>query len=1831
MKRYYSPFVVVSATTALFLCLIAIVTCGKKPTGVDNPLDNPPSITKTMPNADVGVNDTVNLWVTATDKNGTVEKYFWRSARLHTTDSTDDSLHRIVYTAAARDTVRVWVRDNERVFSDTEDIRITVHSWKPYFTKVQPNTMVREGDTVIIRVAAADTNSADSTLRYLWAINSSSFEDTTDEGDYTLICSKTQIYLLLVKAIDPQGQTSATDTIRIIARGDAPIILTPVEAVRLAECYTKITFSPGWYANYFKVLLDTTNPPATFIYTNLLKKDSSFTRELESEATYYLQVVGVDSSGHQAKSEIRSFSTPLCGDAYLKSVALSAGSLRKASNRNDSVFDPRVYDYEIHLLDTSKGVTITPVLDDASAALKINNSPSASGKASAEFKIGQTISIEVTSSDNKSLRTYRFLVRFKCSNDAHLAGLTVYASSGALSYLPTFKSDTVVYRDTVVNTDDTLRFVPRAIDPKASVWVKNEKLVSGATSSPVAIKEGRDTVLITVISECFVDTMKYRFITLRLPPSEASLSNLTVSAGTLVPAFNSETLNYTDTLENEQDTITIVPTARDIRAVITVNGDTVASGSKKKVSNLQIGPNTLTIIVFAADGKTQRQYAIALYRKSNSNTLLSLLEVSAGQLKPVFSETVFEYRDTVAYTADSIAVKARAKNQDCKLYFNENTLKPDTFSAKVFLPAARLCTLNVKVRLPDGSQETVYRILAYRRGNPESKLTRLEGAQNDSLTLQPAFNDTVYSYNDTVPNHRKFVSIVAEPKDLNALVTINGDTVNDQFTVDAISLASGGLTTITVKVYAQDGAHTSTYTVRLWREANFDAFLGSLTVSHGTLQPSFAFNNEVYDLEVADTVQGMYCTPTARDSNATIRISATSLTATTVKSGTQSPAIPLAAGTLDTIRITVIAENGITQKTYKIAVYRKARNDANLSGLKTTSPNLRPAFAENDTMYYDTVLNRIDTVRVSPFARDSKGAMIYVNGKRVLHGAWSDTIRLAAGDNVITVQVYAEDQATTKNYYVNIYRDPRSDDARLSGLTTSGSLRPVFAGTTYIYRDTVDEEDTNYTVTATTSHALAAMRINGQLTASGTDKTVRLSGATDTISILVTAENPATSLTYLIIVTPGGSARLTALSVSAGTLVPAFDPEIVDYRDTVTFAVDSLSVTPTAKDALAGTKVNGTTVLSGNSSPKFALSIGSQTITVVVTASTGGAQKEYRVAVVRLPLDTNILLSPAPGTVLAGWNMQTFIWKSIPQCTFVFAYYNLADNSYVGGSQGYSTDTSFVLNNLPGNKTYYWGVGIKDWHDSVHATYGRVFYTPNHPPTTPALSTPADTENFLRDSTMNLRMSWAASTGQDAGETVQYMVCLGKTNLPSVKTSGLTVTQYTNQSLLDTGIYYWRIGATDGRDTTYSAIRTVKVFDSTGLTDILISPANNSDLATWSTTLSWYKRNGFSYLPYYGTDSTNITTAVGSAGTDTSKALTGLAGNKVYFWRVRISKGGLTMYSPVWKFRTPNHAPVAPTDFPTPWYGIVFGDAPASWTYTWSEASDADAGDVLHYNVYLDASDPPTTIAAANVATASANISMGSMAAGTYYWQVEASDGRDSTKSAVVNKMALGTTELVTNDDGWIEVVDSIYNAELDLFTYQGTAGEIIQIQLAGWVAGFDPEIKFYQGSTLRKSASIDNSNYRFNDAFLNDTLPADGEYRITAGDANADESSVYQLSFISLTKKAQNAMAVAYDQNWDAQVWWNNPAAYKFTGQAGDRISIRISPQVAGNDPELTIKAPDGSIANYSYVDNSNYRIGALYLQDLELTQSGTYYFIASEWGWDESGTFSFQFLKLQ
>ncbi|QNN43776.1 MBG domain-containing protein [Pedobacter roseus] len=127
-----------------------------------------------------------------------------------------------------------------------------------------------------------------------------------------------------------------------------------------------------------------------------------------------------------------------------------------------------------------------------------------------------------------------------------------------------------------------------------------------------------------------------------------------------------------------------------------------------------------------------------------------------------------------------------------------------------------------------------------------------------------------------------------------------------------------------------------------------------------------------------------------------------------------------------------------------------------------------------------------------------------------------------------------------------------------------------------------------------------------------------------------------TVFTGNVISASSNDATLSALSISAGTLTPAFSSSGITYSASVTNGTSSINITPTRNQANATIKINGTTATSG--SPfSVNLSVGNNAITVLVTAQDGTTTKTYTINVGRaLPVPTVTALSPTSGPASGG-------------------------------------------------------------------------------------------------------------------------------------------------------------------------------------------------------------------------------------------------------------------------------------------------------------------------------------------------------------------------------------------------------------------------------------------------------------------------------------------------------------------------------------------------------------------------------------------------------------------
>jgi hypothetical protein len=103
--------------------------------------------------------------------------------------------------------------------------------------------------------------------------------------------------------------------------------------------------------------------------------------------------------------------------------------------------------------------------------------------------------------------------------------------------------------------------------------------------------------------------------------------------------------------------------------------------------------------------------------------------------------------------------------------------------------------------------------------------------------------------------------------------------------------------------------------------------------------------------------------------------------------------------------------------------------------------------------------------------------------------------------------------------------------------------------------------------------------------------------------------------------TAADPAALAGLELSAGALDQVFQSSQFDYTSTVGYLATATTVTPTTVDAAATVTVNGAAVASGSASDPIPLTVGANTLSIIVTAADGMTIDTYTVTVTRESAD----------------------------------------------------------------------------------------------------------------------------------------------------------------------------------------------------------------------------------------------------------------------------------------------------------------------------------------------------------------------------------------------------------------------------------------------------------------------------------------------------------------------------------------------------------------------------------------------------------------------------------
>jgi hypothetical protein len=271
-----------------------------------------------------------------------------------------------------------------------------------------------------------------------------------------------------------------------------------------------------------------------------------------------------------------------------------------------------------------------------------------------------------------------------------------------------------------------------------------------------------------------------------------------------------------------------------------------------------------------------------------------------------------------------------------------------------------------------------------------------------------------------------------------------------------------------------------------------------------------------------------------------------------------------------------VMERGLTQNntnlgSYRIRIYEVNFNQTGTTNVAGVNSLIGASYTRlSKTLRWESSSN-MDNVESMCFGRD-------VNGFR--------TLVLASDNNFNGAQITQFHVFTTNIPAVT----RRSLDTSSTG---SGSVTASPSVAWY-----PDGSEVALAATPATSHTFA-------------NWTGSVTGSSNPVGLTMDA-NKSVTANFLSTV-----ATLSNLALSSGSLSPAFASSTTSYTAVVANAVNALTVTPALTESAASVKVNGVAVASGSASGSIPLSVGSNTLTVLVTAQDGTTTKTYTVTVTR--------------------------------------------------------------------------------------------------------------------------------------------------------------------------------------------------------------------------------------------------------------------------------------------------------------------------------------------------------------------------------------------------------------------------------------------------------------------------------------------------------------------------------------------------------------------------------------------------------------------------------------
>ena len=674
-------------------------------------------------------------------------------------------------------------------------------------------------------------------------------------------------------------------------------------------------------------------------------------------------------------------------DNYLKSIITDRGDITPE-------FDKNILDYKLNVSNNISNITVI--------GMKSNKESTVIGNDKYDLNVGENkINIKVISKDNEE-RIYTLTVTRQQSSNNYLKLLSI--SEGTFD--KSFDKNIQNYTALISNEYESVNIDYETEDENATVKIiGNENLVLGNNQIIVRVSatngEERDYIL-NVIRQEKEEFSNY-------------LSSLTLDKGTLTPEFKKEVNEYTVTVPENEDTITVSGVRESIYSEVTGFGK----------YNLNIGRNEIYIKVISKD-KKERTYRIVVYRSESNEARLSNLLFEEGVVMPVFNKNIFEYSMNVTTNTNSLTpllITTINPNASYEIIGNKNL---------------ELGNNEVIIRVTAEDKKTIldYKINVIKEINPIAKLKSL---QSNVGELNPVFN-----------KDNKGIYVISVANDVKSII-LTGEKEYESSTVTGLGIHTlvEGDNPITVEVISESGNKFS-YALNVIREKSSNAYLSNLGVRGYDITPAFDKKVTSYTLDVDSSVNY-------------VNIYANLENPSSVVTGIGNKDLSYGENEFD---ILVTAANGDT-KTYKMVINRPYVESNKIKNLSVNEGSLSPSFDKEIQNYDIYIPYENESLSLNVELEDENSSFEIKGNKNFKVGENKVEIEVTSkSGNKRIYTLYVVRQVASNNYLKNIY-------------VSDGELSPSFDKYQSSYEVTVSNDVKQITVDADLEDKNATLTGNG--------------------------------------------------------------------------------------------------------------------------------------------------------------------------------------------------------------------------------------------------------------------------------------------------------------------------------------------------------------------------------------------------------------------------------------------------------------------------------------------------------------------------------------------------------------------------------------------------------------------------------------------------------------------------------------------------------------------------------------------------------------------------------